>query len=386
MKQHLALLRKIFDILRANNISIKFTKSFIEYSSISFLEQHVNSFELVTNDQKLKAIAKLTFPTTLRQLETYLRLTNWFREYIEGYAAKSKSLQERKTNLLKKVLLFERARKTFTSKTKLILSTFDEMKFFCILQKHLSSFFFLNYFDQTKQLYIDLDTNKKNEINAMIYHVSSTVSREEYSQRTKIQFILFLSRFLSSAKIRYWSIELKIVELIWVLRKTRHLIESFKLLTIVYIDHEVSVEIVKQTNLSTSFIDKLNLRLIRASEYIQRFLLNIRHKSKKFHVVSDVLSRLVTSNKSSSNDDENEFNVLFTIFMIEMNSDFKVKMIDEYKKNSIYVKIFNMLDKQNDKLSFLIEDSILYRKKINDDCSFFVLRRMCVFDFMIKNI
>ena len=126
--------------------------------------------------------------------------------------------------------------------------------------------------------------------------------------------------------------------------------------------------------------------MIRASEYIQRFLLNIRHKSKKFHVVSDALSKLVTSNKSSSNDDEDEFDVLFTIFMIEMNSDFKARMIDEYKKNSIYVKIFNMLDKQNDKLSFLIEDSILYRKKISDDCSFFVFRRMCVFDFMIKNI
>ena len=161
LKQHLAHLQKIFDILKTNNISTKFTKSFIEYFSVSFLEQHVNSFEFVTNDQKLKTIVKLIFSTTLRQLKTYLKLTDWFREYIEGYAAKFKSLQERKTNLLKKALLFERARKTFTSKTRLISSTFDEIKLFRILQKHFSSFFFLNYFDQTKQLYIDLDTNKK---------------------------------------------------------------------------------------------------------------------------------------------------------------------------------------------------------------------------------
>ena len=220
----------------------------------------------------------------------------------------------------------------------------------------------------------------------MIYHVSSIISREEYWQRTKVQSILFLSRFLSSAKTRYWSIELKIVEFVWVLRKIRHLIESFKLSTIVYIDHEVSVEIVNQTSLSTSFIDKLNLRLIRASEYIQRFSLIIRHKSKKLHVVSDVFSRLFTSNKLSSNDDEDEFDVLFTVFMIEMNSNFKTRMIDEYKKDSVYVKIFNMLSKDNDKLSFLIENSILYRKKISDDCSSFAFKRMCVSDFMIKNI
>ena len=322
----------------------------------------------------------------MRQLKTYLKLTDWFREYIEDYATKSKSLQERKTNLLKKAFLFERARKTFTSKTRLFSSIFNKIEFFRILQKHFSSFFFLNYFNHTRQLYIDFDASKKNEINAMIYHVSSTVSHEEYSQRTKIQSILFLSRLLSSARIRYWSTELKIVELVWVLRKIRYLIESFKLSTIVYIDHEVSVEIVKQTSLSTSFIDKLNLRLIRASEYIQRFLLNIRHKSKKLHVVSDVFFRFVTSNKSSSNDDEDEFDILFTVFMIEMNSNFKIRMIDEYKKNFVYVKIFNMFSKDNDKLSFLIEDSILYRKKISDDCSSFALKRMCVSDFMIKNI
>ena len=115
-------------------------------------------------------------------------------------------------------------------------------------------------------------------------------------------------------------------------------------------------------------------------------MLNIRHKSKKLHVVFDALSRFFTSDKSSSNDDEDEFNVLFTIFMIEMNSKFKARMIDEYKKDFVYVKIFNMLSKDSNKLSFLIENNILYRKKISDNCSSFVSKRMCVLDFMIKDI
>ena len=58
-----------------NNISIKSIKSFIKYFSVSFFEQHVNSFEFVANEQKLKSIVTLIFSKTLKQLEIYLKLT-----------------------------------------------------------------------------------------------------------------------------------------------------------------------------------------------------------------------------------------------------------------------------------------------------------------------
>lgn len=38
LKNHLSHLKKVFDILKANNISIKSTKSFIEYLSVLFLK------------------------------------------------------------------------------------------------------------------------------------------------------------------------------------------------------------------------------------------------------------------------------------------------------------------------------------------------------------
>lgn len=61
---------------------------------------------------------------------------------------------------------------------------------------------------------------------------------------------------------------------------------------IIYTDHEAVVEISCQEFLSTSFIDKLNLRLIQAFKYIQRFNLIIKHKSRKKHIVSNALFRL----------------------------------------------------------------------------------------------
>ena len=61
LQKHLNHLRQIFDVLSVNNISMNSNKAYIEYSSVNLLKQHVNFFELVTKNQKLKIIAKFTF-------------------------------------------------------------------------------------------------------------------------------------------------------------------------------------------------------------------------------------------------------------------------------------------------------------------------------------
>ena len=50
---------------------------------------------------------------------------------------------------------------------------------------------------------------------------------------------------------------------------------------IIYIDHDATLNIAKQTSLFIIFTNKFNLRLIKAFDYFQRFNLNIRHKSNK---------------------------------------------------------------------------------------------------------
>lgn len=63
--------------------------------------------------------------------------------------------------------------------------------------------------------------------------------------------------------------------------------------TVLYTDHGSALDIAKQISLSTSSTAKLNLRLIRASEFIQRFRnLEFRHKPGREYIVSDALSRL----------------------------------------------------------------------------------------------
>ena len=118
LNDHIKHLRAIFQILKTNNISVNLKKAFLKYFSVTLLKQHVIFFDLSTDEFKLRIIANLKFSSTLDQLKIYLRLTDWFKQYIEKFAAIFKSLQKRKTKLLQYAFKFENAKKSYFSKTK----------------------------------------------------------------------------------------------------------------------------------------------------------------------------------------------------------------------------------------------------------------------------
>jgi hypothetical protein len=61
---------------------LKARKTYLGYPSIPLLGQKVDSLGLTTVEDKLKAIAKLPFQKTLKDLETYLGMTGWLRDYV----------------------------------------------------------------------------------------------------------------------------------------------------------------------------------------------------------------------------------------------------------------------------------------------------------------
>ena len=134
------------------------------------------------------------------------------------------------------------------------------------LQKLLSSPSFLYYFDDTADLYIDLDASKAYGFGAMVYHLKGEL-KTTYPTVSQIKPVLFLSRLLKDAETRYWPTELELAGIVWVLSKVRHMAESSPK-TIIYTDHSAALQIAKQTSLTTSSTAKLNLRLVRASDYI----------------------------------------------------------------------------------------------------------------------
>lgn len=92
--------------------------------------------------------------------------------------------------------------------------------------------------------------------------------------------------------------------------------------------------IVKQISLFTSSTDKLNFRLVRVLYYIQRFNFIIRHKSNRLHLVLNALFKLSIRNKIKEQSKNEEFDVLFTIFLIQITSKFEDKLIRKYFTDS----------------------------------------------------
>lgn len=105
---------------------------------------------------------------------------------------------------------------------------------------------------------------------------------DKWPPRTAIQPIMFLSRFLADAERNYWPTELEIAGFVWVVKKT---------------DHSAIVDIVKQRSIvSTTSTMQMNLSLVRASQFLCQFNLDVRYKPGKENIAPDALSRLASTN------------------------------------------------------------------------------------------
>ena len=233
LEDHVHHLDLVFHKLFELWICLVSDKVYISFSSVKLLDQHVDSLEMSTSEVKIKAITDLKFLCTLQQLEFYLDLTEWFCSYIEWYAQITELLEKHKWLLAKSESNADKARKTFAKTAQLSLSASTELKAFHILQKIFANSLFLFHHDKIWKLFIDFDAMKsETDMKAMIYHVEGKLKYLKDSTkmtsflRTHIQSIMFLSRLLNKHKQQYWSTELKVTCLIWVLHKIRHIIKT----------------------------------------------------------------------------------------------------------------------------------------------------------------
>ena len=416
LEEHLRHLNQIFETLINAGICIKPSKAYVGFPSVKLLGEHVNSLGLSTSEEKVRAISMLSFPNSLRKLEAYLGLTCWLRKYVSMYAGLSKPLQDRKTELLKDAPKSGTARKSFSARTR-FEPTRAEIDSFNAVQAALSQPTFLTHFDANRVLFVDLDSSKEFGIGAMVYHVKgfqlppnlTTLAKPSadkvlgpadlaYPARQDVEPILFLSRIINGAESRYWPTELELAGIVWVVRKIRHMIESSATPTIIYTDHGAALGIAKQTTLTTTSTDKMNLRLVRASDYLQRFELVIRHKPGKQHVVPDALSRLENTYTDPMAPEEGELDALvaslaycYATSLVEMSEEFRQRLIDGYATDPAYKHINKVLDVNGDedaaKLPFVRgPDGLIFRLDVATGDHAYTARRLCVPQSCVKDI
>ena len=359
LQKHRDHLRTFFQMFRTKRISLVVTKFFLIYSSVTLLSQRVDSLNMFIIVEKIVAIISLRFFFSLRDLEIFMNLIDWLRSSISRYAQRVQSLQKRKITLIKSVTVSDSARKRQTIKTHLYDFTYKKRVVFRNLQTAFVSSIFLIHFDRKRRLYIDLNVSKQWDFAAIMYHVLSDSLNDATYSRTIIQSIMFLSRCLNGAEKNYWLTELKIADIVWVIRKIKHMIESIEIFSIIiYTDHFVAVLISRQIIFIISSNDKLNLRLMRASQYLFDFNLFVRHKVDKANVMSNALFRLQVDvsviNKIDVFESLYEHALKFTqidlilktslyfhhVVLVKMSNDFKARLKQAYQNDEHWFKIF----------------------------------------------
>ena len=185
------------------------------------------------------------------------------RSTRSSLSKKSKRTSDNPKRLKKQLIDLTRKRKSIKLRYN---PTKKEVTAFRDLQNTFRSPTFLVHFDRKRKLYINIDTFKRRGFTTMIYHIRKEILNESIPARADVQLIIFLSKLINAAERNYWPTELEVATIVWVVRKIRHMIEASETPSvIIYTDHSAAVQISRQTTLSTSSIDKLNLRLVRAS-------------------------------------------------------------------------------------------------------------------------
>ncbi|GFY07191.1 retrovirus-related Pol polyprotein from transposon 17.6 [Trichonephila clavipes] len=119
-QEGLEKLKIIFEVLKKYGLEIKFKKCQFLKKKIDFLGHIVESGTIKPSPTKTLAVRKFPEPTTIKQVQSFLGLTGYFRKYIKDYSkiAKPLSVLTRKGNLF----VFVTQQKEAFEKLKKILS------------------------------------------------------------------------------------------------------------------------------------------------------------------------------------------------------------------------------------------------------------------------
>src|SRR5437762_1015200 len=102
---------------------------------------------------KIEAIVKLNFPKNLKNLETYLDLTEWLHQYVPYYTYIAEPLQQHKTLLSRSALPKREPHTCYFKAAILHAITEKKNKTYQNLQAQFAQALFLIHFDNVQTLY-----------------------------------------------------------------------------------------------------------------------------------------------------------------------------------------------------------------------------------------
>ena len=351
-EDHLRHLRRVLNCLAAAGMTLSPEKCYVGFHSVQLLGRMVDRYGLSTVKEKTDAISKIPFPKTLRDLEHFMGLANYYRTFVGRYAGITDPLQNLKTRLLRGSPRKGRQRDTYT-RTKLVkdptpleIASFEETK------RILCSPNALTHHDPTLPLLYYVDSCKEWGYAVAIHQVPRKLMEENgltvedivngnYDRQLEHP-VMYLSKQLNKHEQHYWSTELEIAGIVWAVQKTRHLVEGNNCVKL-YTDHKSAEDILNSTTLKSTSTVRQNLRLIRASQFLSQHP-NVRvvHRPGKDNINADALSRLARLCEPEE-EDASEGVYGFVTTVVGMSVDLLDRLEKGYHEDPHFATIFKVL-------------------------------------------
>jgi hypothetical protein len=358
-EDHLRHLKDVFDVLREAGLYLSPKKCHLGYHSVTLLGRTVNSLGLSTLRERAQAIQGLTFPTTLKQLESFIGAANYNRTHIPHYASLIAPLEQLKRELLRESPAKGAQRKRYTSRFRLDSPTEAQQASFQGVKDALSGPTMLIHYDNSVPLVIRMDASKERGYGATVTQIPTWSFDDEKKAATVLdptaadydikleRPICYLSKRLNKHEMNYWPTELEVAGMVWTIRKIRHLVDDSDSV-FVFTDHQATKGIAAQQNFRHSAPHRQNLRLVRASLYLSQFpQLKVFHVPGKLNVMPDALSRLQSQQTTNDSEDDDIYDALqLQASMLRISDDLIDKFQHGYSEDPYYKAKFAEMKRQ----------------------------------------
>lgn len=254
LQEHINNLEKIFETLRKANLKVSLNKSDFLKKETEFLGHIVTKDGISPNPHKIDGIKRQTIPKTIKEIQSFLGLSGYYRKFIPDYAKIAKPLTIR----LKKDSIIN-------------VNDKDYKEAFEKLKNILMSNMVLKHPDFNENFILTTDASN-NALGAVLSQKNGPLA--------------FASRTLNKHECNYSTIEKELLAIVWAVKQFRHYLygRKFDLQT----DHKPLIWLAS--------LKEPNSKLIRWKIKLNEYEFNISHVQGKENKVADALSRIRETN------------------------------------------------------------------------------------------